>query len=68
MADEMRPCPEKNGKPCVELFPVRTKEEMCLGHLCGITDAIPISRIIGVDMSDLIVFHNTVVKAAKNKS
>jgi hypothetical protein len=111
MADEMRPCPGKNGKPCVELFLVRTKEEMCLGcrrggrklgfnsmeqrfarkklkretikfkcmvrdqlheglgkrqgHLCGITDAISICRIIGVDISGFIAFHNTVVEAAK---
>ena len=113
MADEMRPCPKQNGKPCVELFPVRTKEEMCLGcrrggrklgfnsveerfarkevkretirskcmvreqlherlskrqgHLCGISDSIPISRIIGVDISDFITFHNTVVEAANKQ-
>jgi hypothetical protein len=113
MADEMRPCRGKNGKPCVELFPVRTKDEICLGcrrggrklgfnsveqrfarkelkretimlkcmfreqlpeglskrqgHLCGITDAISISRIIGVDISDFIAFNNTVVEAAKNR-
>ena len=35
------------------------------GHLCGIIDAIPISRIIGVDISDFIAFHNTVVEAAQ---
>jgi hypothetical protein len=34
------------------------------GHLCGIIDAIPISRIIGVNISDFIAFHNTVVEAA----
>ena len=106
MADEMRPCPGKHGKPCVELNPVRTKDGMCLGcrrggrklgcklveqqfaayelkmetmrfkcmvreqlhegfskrqgHLCGITHAIPISRIIGVDISDFIAFSNSV--------
>jgi hypothetical protein len=38
------------------------------GHLCGITDAIPISRVIGVDIIDFIAFHNTVVEAAKNTS
>ena len=115
MADELRPCPGKNGKPCVELILVRTKDEMCLGcrrggrklgckfveqrlqqrfvvnelkretitfkcmvreqlheglskrqgHLCGITDAIPISKIIGVAIIDFIAFHNTVVEAAK---
>ena len=110
MADEMRPCPLKNEKPCVELIHLRTKDEICLGcrlggrklgspfadqrfagnelkretitfkcmvrehlhegsikrqgHLCGITDAIPISRIVGVDISDLTAFHNTVVEAA----
>ena len=37
------------------------------GHLCGITDAIPISRIIGVGISDFIAFHNTVVEAAKKQ-
>ena len=35
------------------------------GHLCGITDAIPICRIFGVDIGDFIAFHNTVVEAAK---
>ena len=116
MTAEMRPFPGKHGKPYVELFSVRTKEEMCLGclemclganldsipwsndlrvikmrretirlkcmvreqlreglskrqgHLCGITNAIPISRIIGVDISDFIAFHNTVVEAAKKRS
>jgi hypothetical protein len=37
------------------------------GHLCGITDAISICRIIGVDISDFIAFHNTVVEAAKKQ-
>ncbi len=35
------------------------------GHLCGITDAIPSSRIIGFEISDFIAFQNTVVEAAK---
>ena len=113
MANGMRPCPGKNGKPCVELIPVVTKDEFCLGcrrggrklglllverrlignelkretirfkcmvreqlherlserqgHLCGITDAIPISWIIGVDISDFIAFHNSVVEAAEKR-
>ncbi len=37
------------------------------GHLCGITDAIQISRIIGVDIIDFIAFHNTVVEAAQKQ-
>jgi hypothetical protein len=37
------------------------------GHLCGIPDAIPISRIIGVDINDFIAFHNTVMEAAKKQ-
>ena len=111
MADEMRPCPGRHGKPCVELIPVLTKDVMCLGfrrggrnlgfkvveqrfvgnelkretikfkcmvseqlhkglskrqcHICGITDAIPISRIIGVDIGDFITFHNSVLEAAQ---
>ncbi len=34
------------------------------GHPCGVTDVIPISRIIGVDIGDFVAFHNTVVEAA----
>ncbi len=37
------------------------------GHICGIAKAIPISRIIGVDISDFIAFHNTVVEAGKKQ-
>ena len=37
------------------------------GHLCGITDAILISRIIDVDIGGFIAFHNSVVKAAKKQ-
>ncbi len=38
------------------------------GHLCGITDAIQISRIFGVDIIDFIAFHNSVVEAANNRN
>ena len=31
MADEMRSCPLKHGKSCVELVHIRTKDAMCLG-------------------------------------
>ena len=37
------------------------------GHLCGITNAIPISRIIGVDTSDFIASHNIGVEAAQKQ-
>ena len=37
------------------------------GHLCGITAAIPISRIIGVNINEFVAFHNTVVEAAKKQ-
>ena len=33
----------------------------------GITDALPIGIVIGVDQDDFIAFHRLVVKAAKNK-
>ncbi len=47
---------------CDELHEGLSKRQ---GHLCGITDAIPISRIIGVDIIDFIAFHNFVGEAAK---
>jgi hypothetical protein len=37
------------------------------GHLCGITDAIQNSRIIGVDIGDFIAFHNSVMEAAQKQ-
>ena len=37
------------------------------GHLCGITDAIPISRIIGVNIGDFIAFHKSVVETAQKQ-
>ncbi len=37
------------------------------GQLCGITIAIPICRIIGVDIGDFVAFHNSVVEAAQKQ-